>query len=81
MIYYRQLVISRIKSAKNESEITDVIETSIGRLNSKNVNGHIIHRFLAGLCTGLGQSDDLSEKERQNMDFALGIVNKFRHPK
>lgn len=82
MLHFRQTVLSQIKSASDEKEIESVIDHSIQRLKSKNINGHIIQRFILAMDKTLYQAklEDTSEKTEQNMDIAIGMFRKLQRP-
>ena len=49
MMYFKQTVLNQIKSASSETDLEGVVSSSIQRLKIKNVNGHIIQRFILGM--------------------------------
>jgi len=75
MISFRQIVLAQIKSASNEKEIEAVIGQSIQRLKIKNVNGHIIQRFVLNMGSSLQQAkaEPASEKTMHNMSLAIDL--------
>ncbi|MBL0745727.1 hypothetical protein [Chryseolinea lacunae] len=82
MVDFRQRILSRIKSASNEEEVTDVIEQSIQRLKGRNVHGHIIQRFILGMSKVLSQAriEAISEREECNVDLAIDIFRQLHRP-
>lgn len=82
MLHFRQTILSQIKSASDEKEIERVIDNSIQRLKSRNINGHIIQRFVLAMDRTLDQakSEGLSEKAMHNMDIAIDLFKKLRRP-
>lgn len=82
MLHFRQTILSQIKSASDEKEIERVIDNAIQRLKSKNINGHIIQRFVLAMDRMLDQAklEGLSEKAMHNMDIAIGLFKKLRRP-
>ena len=82
MLHFRQTVLSQIKSASDEKEIENVIDHSIHRLKSKNINGHIIQRFILAMDKTLYQAklEDTSKKVEQNIDIAIGLFQKLQKP-
>lgn len=82
MLYFRQTVLSQIKSASDEKEIESVINHSIERLKSMNINGHIIQRFILAMDKALYQAklEDASERTQQNIDIAIGMFLKLQRP-
>jgi len=82
MVHFRQSVLSRIKSASNEEEVTGVIKQSIQRLEGRNVHGHIIQRFILAMGKALSQAkiEAVSEKEEHNVDLAIGLFRKLHRP-
>lgn len=82
MLHFRQTILSQIKSASDEKEIEMVIDNSIQRLKSRNINGHIIQRFVLAMDRTLDQakSEVLSEKAMHNMDIAIDLFKKLRRP-
>jgi hypothetical protein len=82
MLHFRQTILSQIKSASDEKEIEMVIDNSIQRLKSRNINGHIIQRFVLAMDRTLDQakSEGLSEKAMHNMDIAIDLFKKLRRP-
>jgi hypothetical protein len=53
MISFRQIVLAQIKSATDEKEVESVIGISIQKLKIKNVNGHIIQRYVLNMGSTL----------------------------
>jgi len=82
MIYFRQTIISQIKLASSEREIEQVINDSLHRLKIKNVNGHIIQRFISsmGLALHRERIGRLSAKTLANMSFAIDLFKKLQKP-
>ena len=82
MLHFRQTILSQIKSASDEKEIEMVIDNSIQRLKSRNINGHIIQRFVLAMDRTLDQAklEGLSEKAMHNMDIAIDLFKKLRRP-
>lgn len=82
MIYFRQTVLHQIRSASSEKEVESVIDHSIQRLQSKNVNGHIIQRFILAMDKALCQAkqEAPSEKAEQNMDIAIDLFKRLQRP-
>lgn len=82
MTYYRQTILHQIKSASNEAEVEEVINNSIHRLKIKNVNGHIIQRFILGMGQVLHRerSDQLPAKTLENMGFAIDVFKRLQKP-
>lgn len=82
MIHFRQTVLHQIKSASDEKEVESVIDHSIQRLESKNVNGHIIQRFILAMDKTLYQAkqEAASEQVEQNMDTAIGLFRRLQRP-
>jgi hypothetical protein len=80
MVYFVQITLRRITSASDEEEIKNVVDHSIQRLKSKNVNGHIIQRFVLSMDKILSQAkiEGTSEKAEQNMEIAIGLFRKLR---
>lgn len=81
-MYFRQTILNQIKSASDEKEVTELINDSIQRLKIKNVNGHIIQRYI--LCMGLSldreRTETLSTNALKNMDLAIDIFRKLQKP-
>lgn len=79
MLYFKQTILSQIKSAEDETEVEDVVNSSIERLKFKNVNGHIIQRYIAGMKTTLQheKSSHQPMKAVKNMDFAIQVFTKL----
>lgn len=82
MLHFRQTVLGQIKSASDEKEIESAINHSIQRLKSKNLNGHIIQRYILAMDKILYQAklEDTSEKAEQNMEVAVGMFRKLQRP-
>lgn len=80
MIYFRQTVISQIKSASNEKEINNVVNDSIKRLQIKNVNGHLIERFITSMAMALVRSkqEATADNIKHNFEFALELFRKMQ---
>lgn len=81
-MHFRQTVLGQIKSASDEKEIESAINHSIQRLKSKNLNGHIIQRYILAMDKILYQAklEDTSEKAEQNMEVAVGMFRKLQRP-
>ena len=79
MIYFRQTVLNQIKSASNEAELQDIVSDSIQRLKIKNVNGHIIQRFILGMERALDRerTEQLSAKAMKNMVHASDLFKRL----
>ena len=73
MMYFKQTVLNQIKSASSETDLEGVVSSSIQRLKIKNVNGHIIQRFILGMEQALHRerTEQLSIKVLKNMDLAI----------
>jgi hypothetical protein len=82
MIYFRQTVLDKIKSASNEKEIESLIEHSIQRLKSKNVNGHLIQRYIHAMGTTLynAKLEHSSKNTQLNLDVAIILFRKLHRP-
>jgi len=82
MIYYRQTILNQIKSASNEKEVEEAISQSIQRLKVKNVNSHIIQRFILnmGMTLHRERTEPVSLEALQNMDLAIGLFQKLHKP-
>lgn len=82
MLHFRQTVLSQIKSASDEKEIENIVDQSIRRLKARNINGHIIQRFILAMGKALDQVklEDTSEKVEQNMNIAIGMFRKLQRP-
>lgn len=82
MLYFRQIVLNQIMGASNEKEIEIVIDESIQRLRTKNLNGHLIQRFILCMSLALNQSktQGASVVQGKNMDFALALFRKLHKP-
>lgn len=80
MVYFKLTVLRQITSASDEKEIQSVIDLSIQRLKSKNVNGHIIQRFILSMDKILNQAkiEGTSGKLKQNMEIAIGLFRKLQ---
>jgi hypothetical protein len=73
MTYFKYSVLNQIKSAVDEKEVESVVQLSLLRLKSRNVNGHLIQRFMVAMDKALGEAklDDPSEEVSQNLDTAI----------
>jgi hypothetical protein len=82
MIYYKQTILNKIKSASTDTEIETVINNSIHRLKMKNVHGHIVQRFILGMVQVLHRekTEQLSVKTLQSMDLAIDLFRKLQRP-
>jgi hypothetical protein len=56
MTYFKFTVLNQIKSAVDEEEVERVVERSIQRLRSSNVNGHLIQRFIVAMDKTLDET-------------------------
>ena len=79
MTYFKYSVLSQIKSAVDEKEVEGVVEGSIRRLQSRDVNGHLIQRFIVAMDKTLDETrlEELSESVQQNVDTAIRLFRKF----
>ena len=82
MIHFRQTVLRQIRSANDEKEVESVIEHSIQRLKSRNVNGHIIQRFILAMDKTLidAKLEAASGQAEQNMHVAIGLFRRLQRP-
>jgi hypothetical protein len=82
MTHFKQTVLWQIQSASDEKEIQQVVDLSIQRLRSQNVNGHIIQRFILSMGKVLRQAkvQDPSEKTGQNVNIAISLFQKLQRP-
>ncbi len=82
MIHFRQTVLRQIRSASDEKEVESVIEHSIQRLKSRNVNGHIIQRFIHAMDKTLidAKLEAASDRAGQNMHVAIELFRKLHRP-
>lgn len=82
MTYYRQTILHQIKSASNKAAVEEVINDSIERLKIKNVNGHIIQRFILSMGPVLHReiSEQPSSKALENMGFAIDVFRRLQKP-
>lgn len=80
MTYFKYSVLSQIKSAADEKAVEGVVELSISRLKSRNVNGHLIQRFIAAMDKTLDDAklEEPSEKVLQNMDTAIRLFRNLQ---
>jgi len=82
MLYFRQILLNQIKIASSEKEIETLIDESLQRLKTKNLNGHLIQRFILSMSLALSQAkvQDASDDQEKNMDFALIVFRKLHKP-
>ncbi|MBA4056776.1 MAG: hypothetical protein C0490_18830 [Marivirga sp.] len=82
MIYFRQTIINQIKSASNEKEVEKAINESLQRLRIKDVNGHIIQRFILGMGKALHHetTEKPSAKTLENINIAIDLFKKLHKP-
>jgi hypothetical protein len=75
MTYFKYIVLSQIKSAADEKEVKSVVELSILRLKSRNINGHVIQRFIVAMDKILDAAKraETSENVLQNVDTAIQL--------
>lgn len=80
MMRFRQTVVGQIKTAADKHEIEHVILNSVQRLKDKNVNGHIIQRYILAMDYTLDQEKmaDASEKTWKNLDIAIALFRKLQ---
>ncbi len=80
-MYFRQRIISQIKSASNESEIDVLIEDFLQRMKTKNINGHIIQRFI--VCMGVDIDREKTENHpagaMSNLSYAIDLLKKLQN--
>ena len=79
MIYFKFTVLNQIKSAVDEKEAEAVVERSIQRLKSNNVNGHLIRRFIVAMDKTLDETklEEPSERVLQSVDTAIRSFRKL----
>ena len=79
MIYFKHIVLKQIKSATDENELKNVIRDSIQRLKTKNINGHLIHRFILSMNYTLHRESakNATSKVQQNMELAIEHFKKI----
>jgi len=82
MINFRQTIVNRIKSASDEREVEKVIDDSLTRLRIKNVNGHIIQRFISGMGLALHREIACTPPPKilENINLALNLYKKLQKP-
>jgi hypothetical protein len=82
MLHFRQTILQQIRSAPDEKEVERVIDNSIQRLKSRNVNGHIIQRLILAMDKTLYQAklEAASDQMQQNMDIAIGLFRSRQRP-
>ena len=82
MIYFKHIVLKRIKSASDEKELESVVHDSIRKLKMENVNGHLIHRFIMSMNYTLHREStkSASSKMLQNMELAIDLFRKLQKP-
>lgn len=75
MIHFRQITLTQIKFASSEKEVEVIVHDSIQRLKVKNINGHIIQRFIQSMMMTLSQErvEKSSTRCTQNIDYAIGL--------
>lgn len=75
MISFRQVVLMQIKSAPDEKEIEAVIGRSIQKLKIKNVNAHIIQRYILNMELSLhrAKAEQVTEKDMHNINLAIDL--------
>lgn len=80
MLFFRQSVLLQIKAASDEAELERIILTSIERLKGKNVNAHIIQRFISGIGADLHRekAQELSAMKLSNIDTAINHFRKLQ---
>ena len=79
MTYFKYSVLSHIKSAVDEKEVESVVELSILRLKSRNVNGHLIQRFIVAMDKTLDEAklEEPSQRVQQNVDTAIRLFRRL----
>ena len=79
MTYFKHIVLRQIKSAKDDNEVQSVIELSMQRLKSRNINGHLIQRFIVAMDKTLDEAkrEDPSERELRNVDTTIRFFRKL----
>lgn len=80
MLFFRQSILLQIKAASDEVELERIIITSIERLKDKNVNAHIIQRFISGIGADLHRekTKELSARRLLNIDTAINHFRKLQ---
>lgn len=80
MIYFRQTVISQIKSASSDKEINNFVNDSVKRLKIKNVNGHLIARFKTSMAMALVRlkQEATADSTKHNFELALELFKKLQ---
>lgn len=82
MTHFKQTVLWQIQSASDEQEVEHVVDLSIQKLRSQNVNGHIIQRFILSMDKVLRDAklQDPAKKKGQNMNIAIALFRKLQRP-
>ena len=80
MMQFRQTVLGKIRAATDKQEVEHIISYSVQQLKDKNVNGHIIQRFILGMDRTLHQAkkDETSKETEQNMNIAIALFRKLQ---
>jgi hypothetical protein len=79
MINLRQMTLGQIKAATGDQEVEKVIHDSIDRLQSKNVNGHLIKSYITSMTMSLLnlKKEVLSSSSKQNITKAVETFRKL----
>jgi len=70
-LYFRQVLLTKIKRASSEKESETVIDDSIQRLKTRNLNGHLIQRFIRVMSQTLRQAKMQDAPEGQEKKYGL----------
>jgi hypothetical protein len=73
------LTIGQIKSAANDSEIESVIQFSLEKLRTRNINAHFVKSYVSSMTTFLLaiRNEGFSPNSRQNVVKAIEIFRKI----
>ncbi|HTJ50051.1 MAG TPA: hypothetical protein VL443_11390 [Cyclobacteriaceae bacterium] len=80
MLYLILITVEQIKSVLDECNVENVILESIGKMKIKNVNDHVIERFIdgMGLILKRERKQEISIKSLRNIDVALAFFENYK---
>lgn len=79
MTHFMQTTLNEIKVAAGNLEVEKVIHDSLDRLQSKNVNGHLIKSYRTRMAVALLnlRGESLSSSSKENINMALEIFRRL----
>lgn len=80
MLFFRRTVINEIMSSSNEGNVEGLIDSAVQKLKFKNVNGHVIQRFITGMERDLRheRAGDHTINTLRKVDLAIDHLKQLK---